>query len=326
MHTALVTGATGFLGSHLVTALLARGVRVRAFARPAWRNAGGAPGPAEPAFGDIRDAEAIAGAAEGCDTVFHTAAIVSFRSSGRGEQMEVNVGGTRAVVGACLRAGVRRLVHVSSVAAVGRRSDGGLADESTEFNWPPALTYRNSKHLGEREVLEGVSRGLDAVIVNPSVIIGPGDRNVHGGQLVRDAARGRLFAYTRGGINLVGVEDVVDGVLRAADRGVAGRRYILGGVNLTHREAFRFVTGITGGRGPVVCIPRWGVLAAARAAELAGTLTGSEPLITPDLVAGAGSCQWFSTARARGELGYRPLSLEKSILDAYIWYRDRGML
>ncbi len=326
MNVALVTGSTGFLGSTLVRKLLAQGVRVRALARPSRDGSAEIPPGAEGVFGDIRDAGALTRAADGCDTVFHTAAVVSFRSSGRREQLEVNAGGTRNVVTACLEAGVGRLVHTSSVAAVGRRIDGLLADEDTEFNWPSSLTYRWSKHLAELEVLEGVSRGLDAVIVNPSVMVGPGDRYVHGGQLVRDAARGRLIAYTRGGMNLVSVEDVADGHLRAAESGCAGRRYILGGVNLTHREAFHFVTGIVGGRPPVLNIPRPVVMAAARAVEFVASVAGTEPFITPDLVAGAGSFQWFSTARARSELSYRPLSLEKSIRDAYIWYKERHIL
>lgn len=326
MNTVLVTGATGFLGRHLISRLIAGGNRVRAYARPGWKASGEPRAPVETIYGDIRDADMLARASRGCDTVFHTAAIVSFRSSGREELLDVNAGGTRAVVSACLRSGVGRLVHTSSVAAVGLRADGGLADETTEFNWPPSLTYRWSKHLAEQEVLGGISRGLNAVIVNPAVIIGPGDLYMHGGQLVRDAVRGRLVAYTRGGMNLVSVEDVADGHLRAAALGSSGSRYILGGVNLTHREAFEFVTGIVGGRRPMIGIPRWGVLAAAHAAELFAGVTGTSPLITPDLVAGAGTCQWFSIARARNELSYRPVSLEKSIHDAYIWYRERNLL
>ncbi len=326
MNLALVTGSTGFLGSLLVRKLLSRGVRVRALARPSRDVSAEFPPGAEGVLADIRDAGALTRAVDGCDTVFHTAAIVSFRNSGRREQLEVNAGGTRNVVEACLKAGVGRLVHTSSVATVGRRTDGFLADEDTEFNWPSSLTYRWSKHLAELEVLEGVSRGLDAVIVNPSVMIGPGDRYVHGGQLVRDAVRGRLIAYTRGGMNLVSVEDVAEGHLRAAEAGRSGCRYILGGVNLTHREAFHFVTGIVGGRPPVVNVPRPAVMAVARVMEFVASVAGVEPFITPDLVAGAGSFQWFSTARARAELSWHPLSLEKSIRDAYIWYRERNIL
>jgi dihydroflavonol-4-reductase len=338
MPTALVTGPTGFVGAGLVSALLSRGYRVRAYARPAWKGrqlplppgtrAGGPgiPGTIETWYGDIRDADALEQAASGCDLAFHTAAVVSFRREDRDEQLSVNVGGTKAVAEACLKAGVGRLVHTSSIAALGWRDDGGLVDESVPFNWPPSLTYRYSKHLGEMEVLAAARRGLDAVVVNPSVIVGPGDRYVHGGQYVRDASRGKLFAYPIGGVNMVAVSDVVAGHIAAAERGRAGQRYILGGVNLTHREAFALVASVVGGRGPKLPVPRAGVLAIAAAAELLAALTRTAPIITRDLVAGVGRYQWYSIARARAELGYNPVSLEKSLRDAYIWYRDNNLL
>jgi dihydroflavonol-4-reductase len=332
MPTALVTGPTGFVGSGLVRALLGRGFRVRGYARQAWkgRDLPALPGfdarPVELSYGDIRDTESLALAASGCDLVFHTVAVVSFRRRDREEQMDVNAGGSRAVAEACLRAGVRRLVHTSSIAALGHRDDGGLVDEGVAFNWPHSLTYRYSKHLGELEVLSAAGRGLDAVIVNPSVIVGPGDRYVHGGQLIRDAARGKILAYPHGGMNLVGVEDVVAGHLAAAEKGRKGERYILGGTNLTHAEAFRLVAGVVGVPGPKFKIPTAAVRALARGAELFAGLTGGEPLITPDLVAGVGKHQWYSTGKARRELGYNPVSLLKSLRDAYIWYRDNDLL
>jgi dihydroflavonol-4-reductase len=282
--------------------------------------------PVETFHGDIRDAGALAVAASGCDIVFHTAAVVSFRREDRDEQLSVNVGGAKAVVDACLKAGVRRLVHTSSIAALGWRADGGLVDESVPFNWPASLAYRYSKHLGEMEVLSAAARGLDAVVVNPSVIVGPGDRYVHGGQYVRDASRGNLVAYPIGGVNLVAVSDVVDGHLAAAARGRAGERYILGGVNLTHREAFSLAAAVVGARGPRFPVPRPAVLAIAAAAEFLGALTRTRPIVTRDLVAGVGRYQWYSIAKARAELGYNPRSLVNSLRDAYIWYRDNDLL
>jgi dihydroflavonol-4-reductase len=328
MPTALVTGPTGFVGAALIGELLSRGFRVRAYARPSWE---GRPLPypsadTESIYGDIRDDGALDRAVRGCDLVFHTAAFVSFRREDAAEQASVNVGGAKAVAGACLRAGACRLVHTSSVAAIGHRDDGALADESDPFNWPPSLAYRWTKHLGEMEVLSAARRGLDVVVLNPSVIVGPGDRYVHGGQFVRDSSRGKLFAYQIGGLNMVGISDVVQGHLAAAGRGRRGERYILGGVNLTHREAFALAGSVTGGRGPVLPVPRPGVLAVAAAAELVAAVTRTAPLITRDLVAGVGRYQWFSIAKARAELGYHPRPLETSLRDAYIWYRENGLL
>ncbi|HLF13830.1 MAG TPA: SDR family oxidoreductase [Bacteroidota bacterium] len=332
MQTVLVTGPTGFLGSGLIRELLSRGARVRAFARPSWRDRplplGGdfRPADLEVFYGDIRDPNALAPAASGCDLVFHTAAMVSFRGKDRDEQLDVNAGGARAVAEGCLRAGARRLVHTSSIAALGYRTDGGLVDESVAFNWSPSLSYRYSKHLAEREILAAAGRGLDAVIVNPSVIVGPGDRYMHGGQLVRDAVRGRLIAYPAGGMNLVGVADVIAGQIAAAEKGRPGERYILGGTNLTHREAFSYVAGLFGAPGPKFRIPRPAVRGIAVAAEIFAELTRTEPLLTPDLVAGVGKYQWFTSAKAGRELSYNPVSLEISLRDAYIWYRNHDML
>jgi dihydroflavonol-4-reductase len=328
MPTALVTGPTGFVGAALIAELLARGYRVRAYARPAWEGrplpypAGGV----ETLFGDIRDPVALERAVKGCDLVFHTAAFVSFRREDAADQTAVNVGGTQAVAGACLRAGVGRLIHTSSVAAIGYRDDSALVDESVPFNWPQSLAYRWTKHLGEMEVLSAARRGLDVVVLNPSVIVGPGDRYLHGGQYVRDSSRGKLFAYPFGGVNMVGISDVVEGHLAAAERGRCGERYILGGVNLTHREAFALLASVTGGRRPVLPVPRPLVFAVAAAAELAAAVTRTTPLITRDLVAGVGRYQWFSIAKARAALGYNPRPLEQSLRDAYIWYRDNNLL
>ncbi len=344
MPTALVTGPTGFLGPGLIRELCSRGFQIRAFARPAWgergldaagllrligmdKSAGGKEqGNVELFFGDIRDPVALETAASGCDLAFHTAAMVSFKRQDREEQLEVNAGGARAVAEACLRAGVRRLVHTSSIAALGYRADGELIDETVAFNWPSSLTYRYSKHLGEREILSAAGRGLDAVIVNPAVIVGPGDRYVHGGQLVRDGVRGMLFAYPSGGMNIVGIADVVAGHLAAAEKGRAGERYILGGTNLTHREAFSYVAGLVGVRGPLFKVPPTAVRALATAAELFATLTRTEPVVTRDLVAGAGRFQWYSSAKAGRELSYNPVHLEQSLRDAYNWYRDNNAL
>lgn len=330
--TALVTGATGFVGARLIAGLLGRGVRVRAFARSSWEGRplplppGVDQSPIERFHGDIRDAGALARAASGCSLAFHTAAIISFRREDREELLAVNAGGARAVAAACREAGVGRLVHTSSIAALGRRDDGGLVDETVPFNWPASNSYRYSKHLGETAVLEAAGRGLDAVVVNPSVIVGPGDRYVHGGQLVVDAARGRLVACPPGGMNLVGIDDVVAGQIAAAARGRSGERYILGGTNLTHCEAFRWAAAIAGARRPFLPAPRWAVLGAAAAAELLAGATGTRPLITRELVAGVGRHQWYSSAKAGSELGYRAVSLGKALTDAYIWYRDNDLL
>jgi dihydroflavonol-4-reductase len=326
MKTALVTGATGFIGSHLAAALISEGFTVRAFHRKdsnalLLKNL-----PVEHSVGDIRDADAVASAIRGCSLVFHTAALVSFWKNKKAEQLEINIGGTRNVVEACIRTGAASLVHTSSVAALGYRRDGELIDETTAFNWDDRITYKYSKHRAELEVLDGVARGLDAKIVNPTVVIGPGDARMHGGQIVADIGRGHIPAYVAGGMNIVGVQDVVRGHLAAARRGKTGERYIIGGYNVTHEEAFNLVAQVLDRPGPSFMAPVWSVKALARVCDVYGTVTGKEPWITSELISGVGMNNWYSIEKARKELGYEPSPIEPTIRETYEWYEQHGML
>lgn len=324
MKKILVTGATGCVGSNLVKELLRLGYSVRALHRQNSDVRNLAHLEVERFIGDIRDADSVRKAVQGCDTVFHTAAMVSFWKPRYSEQHEVNVAGTRNVVEACFAEGVDRLVHTSSIAALGFRADGTPADETTEYNWPFIAGYRYSKHAGELEVVRGVRMGLNATIVNPSVIIGPGDLYRHGGQLVIEIARGGVPGYLKGGLNLVSVYDVVGGHIAVATKGRTGERYILGGRNLTHKEAFALIASVLQRRPPRLRIPVPVVRSMAIASQLLASVTRKEPRLTPELVAGAGRRAWFSIEKARRELGYEPGSLEHAIADAYAWYRRNG--
>jgi dihydroflavonol-4-reductase len=277
-------------------------------------------------YGDVRDKNSLVQAIRGCDTVFHTAAIVSFWKGKREEQFEINVGGTRNVVDACLECSVQKLIHTSSVAALGYRTDGELINESTNYNWGTNIGYKYSKHLGEIEVLEGVKKGLNAVIVNPTVIIGPGDVYVHGGQLVRDIARRRIPAYSAGGMNIVSVRDVVSGHIAAAERGKTGERYILGNKNVTHKQAFAFIAGVLGKPAPKIKSPVVFTKTIARAFDVIGTITQKQPWITSELVSGLGKYNWYSIDKAIRQLGYSTSCLEDDVMDSYLWYQKHGML
>lgn len=326
MKTILVTGATGCVGSNLTVELLKRGYTVRAFHR-ATSSALALKGvEVEHVTGDVRDRSSLRKAMLGCDTVFHTAAIVSFWKRKRDEQMDINVNGTRNVVESCLGLGVEKLVHTSSVAAIGFRTDGLLIDESTEYNWGTNIGYKYSKHLAELEILDGVGQGLHATLVNPTVVIGPRDAYIHGGQIVRDIKRGRIPAYVEGGMNIVSVHDVVAGHIGAAMRGRPGERYILGGVNLTHKEIFALAAKVLGGRTPVVKAPVWAVKSIARTFDLIGALTNVQPWITSELVAGVGMANWYSIEKSQRELDYQPTSVEDAMREAYEWYVENGMM
>lgn len=327
MRNVLVTGGTGFIGSNLALALLQEGYRVRILRRPSsdLRAIGNAD--VEHVLGDLRDQAAIRRAVKGCDTVFHTAALVSYWRKERKEMMDINVNGTRNVVEACLELCVEKLVHTSSIAAVGFERGGRLANESTPFNWGTYnVGYRTSKHLSEKEIQRGVRLGLQAVIVNPSVVIGPGDIRFHGGQIVRDVYKKRLFYFTAGGMNVVSVEDVVYGHMRAAKVGRVGERYILGGENLTHEQIILTTSEVVGGWGPWFSLPSPLVTVMSTAAEWIGNATNTRPWISSELVAGIGLTVWFSHEKATRELDYHPTPFREAVDRTFHWYLKQGMI
>jgi len=326
MKKVLVTGGTGFIGSNLAASLVARGCEVRIFRRENsdLRTLRGIA--AEHVIGDVRDPASVLRAVEGCDTVFHAAALVTFVRRVRDLQEEVNVSGTRNVVRACLARGVGKLVHTSSIAAIGHPPPGDLATEESPFNWPRVAGYKFSKYQAEQCVLDGVAHGLDAVIVNPTVVIGERDSRFHGGQLVKEAARGRLLFYPDGGMNVAYVGDVVRGHLLAAERGSTGKRYILGGHNMTHKEIFERTARLLRKRPPLARLPAPLVRISGRLVEAVSLAIGIDPPISSDLVAGAGIRNWYSIRRAEDELGYTVSPFDQAILGAYRWYRENGFL
>jgi dihydroflavonol-4-reductase len=324
MPTALVTGASGCVGSSLALRLAAIGYNLRILRRSSsdLRYLGTIS--RKEFVGDICDDDTLRRAMEGCDIVFHTAALVSFARKTEDEQRRVNVLGTRAVVGACLASGVKTLVHTSSVTTIGHASPGEAADEASPADHSHARGYRLSKVLAEDEVWNGTGLGLHAVIVNPSVIIGERDTRFHAGQLIRDIKKGRIPFYIDGGMNVTYVGDVVSGMLLAAAKGRRAERYILGGENLSHREIFLRTSDLIGGRRPRARLPLPVLRGIGRIVESGSRLLGIEPALTADLAAVAGHYNWFSSAKAVRELGYTMTPFDQAILAAYAWYKENG--
>jgi dihydroflavonol-4-reductase len=325
MQRILVTGATGFIGSNLIIELHKQGYNVRAFHRKDSNTSTINGLDVEHCLGDLRDESSLHKAIEGCDIVFHTAAIVSFWKKKRAEQLAINVGGTRHVVEACLKFGVKKLIHTSSVAALGFRRDGELIDETTQYNWGIRNSYRYTKHLAEIEILKGIKKGLQATIVNPSIVIGPRDLNVHGGQFILGIKSGRIPAYINGGMNFVSVHDVVAGHISAAEYGRIGERYILGGVNLTFKDYFDVVAREIGGKSPKLKVPNWLVKIIAKTSELVGNISNAKPPLTSDLIASIGMNNWYSIEKAKKELSYSPTPIENAINEAYEWYQKNNI-
>jgi dihydroflavonol-4-reductase len=295
---ALVTGAGGFIGAHVAQALLDAGWDVRGLDRDTTH----VPEGAERVTGDITDVRV-----DGCDAVFHLAAVYSYARGDAARMIEVNVEGTRAVLAAARAAGVGRVVHTSSCATCGP-APGRLADERDH---PPAwelkVAYKQSKLRSEEVALRAAAGGQDVVIVNPTTPVGPGDRRpTPTGKMIRDAAAGRMRAYVATtGLNVVDVRDCARGHLLAFEHGRAGERYLLGGENLALRDVFAIVATAAGRRPPRAAIPWALAYAAARASAIAMRPVGREPkLLVLDAVRVARLPMTFDDAKARRELGH----------------------
>jgi dihydroflavonol-4-reductase len=327
MKNILVTGGTGFIGSNLALKLLEENYNVQILRRrdSDLRALEGID--VEHRIGDVLDKESVIRAMKGCDTVFHTAAVVSFWKKEVQKIHDVNVLGTRNATEAALEVGIERFVHTSSVAAIGYRTDGRASDETTEFNWGSLnIPYKNSKMQAELEVLKAVERGLPAVIVNPTVVVGERDIHFHGGRLIRELKRGLTLFYVDTWMNIVYVGDVVLGHLLAAAKGEVGERYLLGGENLTAKEVFERAAKVVGGRAPRIRVPMFAAKLVARAAESLATLRDVPPIITPQIIVSAQYSNPYSSEKAIRELGYRITPVEVAIQKAYEWYVEKGMI
>ena len=321
----LVTGATGFLGSHLTRLLVQTGHQVRVLRR--------ATSPTrliddlelETAIGDVTDAAAVGRAIAGCEAVFHVAGLVSFWNGDRAALHAVNVLGTRNVVEACLSHRVKRLIHTSSISAIGFAPDGRPGDENIPYNWS-RLPYCDSKRGGEEEVRKGIARGLDAVILNPGVIFGPGDLHFHSGAMVLQMAKGRIRFWFDGGCCTCDVGDVAAAHLAALSKGRSGERYILGGENFSWRALLQLIAETTGVPAPSRRISTPVLKLVAAGYRLKGLLTGRRPPITPEAIRISSVPVYFSSEKAKRELGYRASPFRESVKKTFEWYRDHGCL
>jgi len=319
---ALVTGASGFVGAAVARALLASGAQVRALlrAQSSRRNLEGLS--VEPAIGELTDVAALERALDGCEALFHVAADYRLWTPDPQALYRSNVEGTRHIIEAAQRAGLKRIVYTSSVATIGLRADGSASDETDVASLDQMIGhYKRSKFLAEQWVLEAARSGLPIVIVNPSTPIGPGDvKPTPTGRLVLDAATGRMPAYVDTGLNIVHVDDVAAGHLLAYQHGRIGERYILGGTDLTLKRILSMIASASGRRAPRLRLPLGLVLPLAYAAEMAARITGRETRITVDGVRMARHRMYFSSAKAVRELGYRWRPAQQAIDDAVRWF------
>lgn len=327
---ALVTGATGLVGGAVARQLVASGHRVRALVRPCARRDNLAGLACELAFGDLGDPDSLSAAVQDCDAVFHVAADYRLWVPDPARMLEINVDGTVALLRAAAAAGVRRVVYTSSVATLKLDSSGVPADESAYATVADMCgVYKRSKFLAEAEVARLVAQeGVPAVIVMPTAPFGPGDvKPTPTGRIVVDMASGRMPGYVDTGLNVVHVDDVAIGHLLAFERGRIGERYILGGENMPLKDILVAIAEMAGVAPPRLRVPHLAVLPVAHLVEAVARLwPGIEPPMTVDGVRMARKRMYFSSDKARRELGYAPRPARLALRDSHAWFRAHGYL
>jgi len=319
MAKTLITGATGFIGSHVARALVERGDDVRAAVRAASKLDALAGVDVETVVAEVTDRRAVRRALRDVDRVFHVAGATNLRGSAD-DLFRINVQGTRTVLEECLRAEVERVVHTSSVAAVGPAPPGGAADERQLWRAGGlGIPYVDSKHEAEVEALRITARGLPVVVVNPAYVLGPNDPHRSSTEIVRRFMLRRIPAYVDGAINVVDVRDVAAGHLLADERGVVGERYILGNRNYTWDRLFADLARLSGIEAPAVKLP---VAAALALAETAARLPGRPPA-TPVEIRSAALWWTYRSTKARRQLGFTSRPHEETVEATVAWYRER---
>lgn len=325
----LVTGASGFVGSAVARALIARGERVRLIVRPTSPRTNLDGLAAEIVVGDLTDAAAVRAAMDGASGLYHVAADYRIWAPDPAAIIANNLTTTRTVMEAALAAGVPRIVYTSSVATLKPSPDASPVDESAAATPEQAVgAYKRSKVVAERLVESMVAEhGLPAVIVNPSTPIGPRDvRPTPTGRIIVEAASGRIPAFVESGLNLVHVDDVAAGHLAAFDRGAVGERYILGGQDVSLKQMLAVIADQVGRRPPRIALPRAPLFPLALLSEGLAQITGREPMLSRDSLRMARHSMFFTSAKAESALGYRGRPFAEAIRDAIAWFRAAGMI
>jgi dihydroflavonol-4-reductase len=315
----LVTGASGFVGGHVARLLVERGCPVRILVRPASDLRGIADLAVEKVTGDLREVASLEPAIAGCDAVYHVAADYRLWAPDPQELYRSNVNGTRNLLDAARRAGVRRIVYTSTVGCIGVPGDEdtpvSLADMTGH--------YKRSKFLAELAALEYARAGLPVIIVNPTAPVGDRDiKPTPTGRMILDFLLGRMPAYVDTGLNLVDVRDVALGHLLAAERGRTGQRYILGARNMTLGEILETLARLSGRPAPRARIPYAAAWLYGAASTAAARVTGREPRASLEAVRMSRKKMWVRTDKAERELGFQPGPVEPALSRAIQWFRE----
>ena len=324
---AFVTGATGFVGSHVARVLAEQGADLRLLVRATsdLRNVDGLK--ADRVVGDLCDPDSLGTALSGCDVVFHVAADYRLWIRDPDQMYRANVEGTRALLDAARRNGIQRFVYTSSVATMGFTKNGHPADEQSPVSLEDMIGhYKRSKFMAERVAIGAGQSGMDVVIVNPTTPVGECDvKPTPTGRIVVDFLKKKFPAYVDTGLNLVDVRECARGHVRALESGRSGERYILGGENLTLKQILDKLATITGLPSPKLRVPYAVALAAGVVDEVVtGRVMGGEPRATIEAVRMSRKKMFVTSAKAERELGWREVPVEKGLRRAVNWFRENG--
>ncbi len=324
---AFVTGATGFVGSHVARVLAEQGADLRLLVRSSSdvRNIDGLE--ADRVTGDLRDSPSIERAMSGCEVVFHVAADYRLWVLDSAQMYQSNVEGTRAILDAARKNGVRKVVYTSSVATMGFTADGRSVDENSPVSVHKMIGhYKRSKYMAEEVAVAAGRSGLDVVIVNPSTPVGERDiKPTPTGRIILDFLKKKFPAYVDTGLNLVDVTECARGHLLALEKGRSGERYILGGENLTLKQILDKLAAITGLPSPTIKVPYFVALATGVIDEtVTGRIRGREPRATIDSVRMGRKKMFVSSAKAERELGWNPSPVDGALRRAVDWFKTNG--
>jgi dihydroflavonol-4-reductase len=328
---AFVTGATGFLGSHVARALAEQGAQLRLLVRPTSDLRNISDLNADRVEGDLRDSVSIEKAMAGCDTVFHVAADYRLWVRDPQEMYRSNVEGTRSLLAAAQKQGVRRVVYTSSVATMGFTANGSSSGNIADENSPVSLEdmighYKRSKFMAEQVAFEAARAGVDVVVVNPTTPVGERDiKPTPSGRIIVDFLKRKFPAYVETGLNLVDATECARGHVQALEKGRSGQRYILGGENLTLKQILDRLAAITGLRSPTVKLPYVFAFATGVVDEMVnGRLRGREPRATIDAVRMGRKMMFVNSTKAEQELGWRTVPVDGALRRAVEWFRGNG--
>jgi dihydroflavonol-4-reductase len=330
---AFVTGATGFLGSHVARVLAEQGADLRLLVRPTSDRRNIQDLKADQVVGDLRDPASIVKALSGCDVVFHVGADYRLFVRDPGEMYRSNVEGTRTLLDAASKQGIKRVVYTSSVATMGftANHNGHVGDQVADEESPVGIAdmighYKRSKFMAEQVAVDAAESGVDVVIVNPSTPIGERDiKPTPTGRIVVDFLKKKFPAYVETGLNLVDATECARGHVQALEKGRSGERYILGGENLTLKQILDRLAAITGLKSPTVKLPYVFAFATGVVDEMVtGRLLGREPRATIDAVRMGRKMMFVSSAKAVRELGWRTVPVDAALRRSVEWFCGNG--